>query len=141
MSALPSPRLHHPDSAPSLPARRRAIWHQRLIDAEGGLRLALRADSTLHVHLFVASLVAVVGGVLGFEFVEWIVIAVGFLAISAAEIFHQAVQSLVSQLNPGATGIHRKTLRLSTAATLTVALGFWLASTCIIARHLWLIFR
>jgi diacylglycerol kinase len=137
----PRPRLHRPDSAPSLPARRRAIWHQRLIEAEGGVRLALRSSSTLYFHLFSFSIVGVTCTILGISALEWLLILAALLATVAAEMFDLAIRNLVEALSPTAPGLFRRTLRLSTAATLTTIGMATLVSAGIIGLHFWRLFE
>jgi diacylglycerol kinase len=144
MNAAPAarpPRLHRPDSSPALPVRRRASWHQRIIEAEGGLRLGLRADSTLHLHLFIASAVAVTGVIVGLSFTDWLLLTIAFAATMGAELFHQALRTLVQELGAASLPSTRRALRLSTAAALTVVAGSSLVAAGVLARRLWQLFN
>jgi diacylglycerol kinase len=142
MSLAPAarpPRLHRPDSQPVLPARRRALWHQRLIDAEGGLRIGFRANSTLHVHLFAGAVVVISGIVLGLPFFEWILVGAAMAATLAAELFNLALQTLAAEIGGQSASGARKAVRLATAATLTVVAGSSLVTMGLMARRVWLL--
>lgn len=131
--SAPSPR-----QAPQ--SRRRALWHQRLIEAEGGYRLGLRANSILYVHLFAASILTVSGGVLGLSFRDWLLIGLCVAAVIAAELFNAAFQTLATHLESSAPLAARQSARLATAAALTTVLAAWAASLTIIAREMWRLF-
>lgn len=124
------------DETVTIPLRRRATWRQRLVEAEGGLRLALRSNSTLFVHLFAGSVMLVTGAVVGFSVPDWLFILAAFAAVIAAETFNLAIQTLAAELASNSPAAWRRTFRLSTAATLTVVAGAVLTSLVIIARHL-----
>ena len=130
------PQLHRPDSKPSLPIRRRAVWHQRLIDAEGGMRLGLRSSSTLYVHLFAATIVCAVGTVLSLAFLEWLLILGCLAVVVAAELFNLAVGNLVQAASSVDERTRRNVLRIATAATLTVVFGALLITGAILVRQL-----
>lgn len=138
MSALParrSPRLHRPDDAAPVPVRRRAEWRQRLIDAEGGWRLALRSGSTLYAILFSASVVVVSGMVFGCTFGEWLAIMACIGVSLTVEIAHLALQAFAHELAPGASGAFRRGLRLSAAASMTIHGGAAMVGLGILSRH------
>lgn len=148
MSAAPAsqspvrpPRLHRPDSHPSLPARRRSGWHQRLIDAEGGWRIGLRADSTLHAYLFVVCAIVTSGLVLGLAFTEWLLLAAACGLTLAAELFHVAIQTLAHEAGGSASPAARRAVRLSTAATLTIALTACGLAGAMLVHRLWKLFQ
>ncbi|MCA9054378.1 MAG: diacylglycerol kinase [Planctomycetaceae bacterium] len=134
------PRLHRPDSAPVIPVRRRAIWHQRLIDAEGGLRVGFRENSTIHVHLFVATIFLATGAVLSLTAIEWILMFSALAITIAAELFNLSIQTLADELRADNPAASRKVRRLSIAATMTVVLVAVLMAGGIITRQLWLLF-
>lgn len=105
------------------PPRRRPLWQLRLIEAEGGFRLGLRASSILYVHLFAVSLVALSGAVLGLSLIEWVLIGLCAAAVVSAELFNAALQALAAQLADAAPDASRRAARLATAATVTTLLA------------------
>ena len=115
--------------------RRRALWHQRLIEAEGGFRIGLRTSSILYVHAFVACLIIVSGAVLGLPPSDWLWIGMGIAAVIAAELFNAALQVLANELAPGVSEAGRQVRRLSTAATLTTVLAALVIAVTVLARH------
>jgi undecaprenol kinase len=127
-----------PRQAPQ--SRRRALWHQRLIEAEGGYRLGLRANSILYVHLFAASILTVSGGVLGLSLRDWLLISLCVAAVIAAELFNAAFQTVATHLESQAPLVTRQAARLATAATLTTVLAAWAVSLTIIAQEMWRLF-
>ena len=124
----------------SLPPRRRALWHQRLVEAEGGYRLGLRANSTLYVHLFAASILTVSGGVLGLPLLDWLLIGLCVAAVMAAELFNTAFHTLATHLESQAPLVARQAARLATAATLTIVLAAFATALTLLAKEVWRLF-
>lgn len=121
-------------------ARRRAIWHQRLIDAEGGYRVGLRADSTLFVHLFAASLIVTTGILIEFQFLEWM-LAIGCIAaVIVTELLNASVQILAAGLRETQPLASRQTSRLATAGTLTTIIVATILCGLLITRAVWRLF-
>jgi diacylglycerol kinase len=120
--------------------RRRAWWHQRLVEAEGGYRLGLRANSTLYVHLFAASILTVSGGVLGLSLLDWLLIGLCVAAVMAAELFNAAFHTLTTHLEPQAPLVARQAARLATAATLTIVLAAFATALTVLAKEVWRLF-
>ena len=88
-------------STPRIPREKphRAPWRQRLIDMETGLRIGLRADSTLFVDLFVGSAVIITGAILGLSVLQWAIITLALGTALSAEIFHQLLKQLTTLMD------------------------------------------
>jgi diacylglycerol kinase len=110
-----------------------------VIEAEGGLRLGLRASSTIHVHLFVASAVGVAAFVLELSFLEWLLLLAAFAATLAAELWHLAITTLAEAAQPSPPAL-RRVLRLSTAATLCTVGGATAVALGAVLRRVWTLF-
>jgi diacylglycerol kinase len=114
--------------------RRRSPWRQRLVDAERGLAHSFRADSSLHLHLFVASLVLATSGVLGLTAVHWAVVVAGLTAILSAELAYQGLRTVAAELSQRA---QKQAAAVGAAARLLVDTG----SAFAIGVVLWLRFH
>lgn len=75
-------------------AHRRAPWRQRLVDAESGFRVGLRADSTLLGFLFCAVTVLITALVVGLGRLDWAVLILTLGMALAAELVHQVLKQL-----------------------------------------------
>lgn len=142
MKLIDSATSHHPVRPPrqEQQTRRRAWWHQRLIEAEGGYRLGLRANSILYVHLFAASILTVSGGVLGLSLLDWLLIGLCVAAVIAAELFNAAFQTVTTHLESQSPLVARQAARLATAATLTIVLAALATALTVIAKEVWRLF-
>jgi len=78
---------------------RRAAWHQRLVDAETGLRFGIRADSTLFVYFFCSMTVLLASGVMGLTPLEWAILILSLGFALSAELLHQILKQLSAQLD------------------------------------------
>ena len=113
---------------------RRALWRQRLVDAERGLTHSFRADSALYLHLFFDSLLMATGLVLGLAAADWVIVGIGLTVMLSAELFHQALQTVAAQFSKN---VRQQVAALSTAAKLLAVTG----STSAILGVLWLRWR
>lgn len=97
----------------------RAPWRQRLVDAETGFRLGLRTDSILFVYLFVGSMVAVSGMVLGLTRLEWVLLVLTLGLTLSVELFHQLLKFIVEEFRHHLRKDLNQMMRLGTAAVVT----------------------
>lgn len=103
-------------------SRRRAPWRQRLVDAERGLSVGLRSDSTLYFYLFVNCILLAVGGVLDLSFLQWLIVGLAVAFVIAAELMQQALRALICELRDSVPSADwERPLHLATAS---VALAF-----------------
>lgn len=82
------------EADPQRDAVRRAPWRQRLVDAESGLRVGMRADSTLFVFFFCAAILLLMALVLGLDRLEWAVLICVLGMGLAAELLHQVIKQV-----------------------------------------------
>ena len=125
-------RLHSAPEIGAAPARRRPVWHQRLVDAEAGYRLGMRTSSVLYLHMFAASILIVSGGVLGLNFLDWLILWLCIAAVTTAELFNAALHALAAAVVITAPEAARQANRLATAATLTTILAALAAALAVL---------
>lgn len=107
------------------PRTRRADWRQRLVDAERGLTLGFRADSSFFAHLFMASLIVAAGIVLRLNVYSWSVLVISLTVVVAAELFNQGLRAaILSKGTADSLPPHLQTaLRMGTAGVMTSLAG------------------
>ncbi len=109
--------------------QRRPAWRQRLVDAEGGFRDGMRADSTLYAFFFCAAGVFLTSLVLGLTRVEWaiMILALGFSL--SAELLHQVLKMVEADSDLDQNGAFRLGTSAVVVAHLTAAIvaGFLLS--------------
>lgn len=90
ISQTPKPELDQPQ---------RAAWRQTLVDAETGLRIGIRADSSLFVFFFAASVVIGISIVCSLNTIEWAIVVLTIGVSLSAELFHQLMRQLLELTN------------------------------------------
>lgn len=140
--ADPRPRLFDPatpSSAPP-PTAPRAPWRQHLVDAEGGVKQAVRGDSVFCVQLFAAAAVLVLGVTLGLGAAEWALLVVAGAAWTAVELVRQLVRVFAEKLAETDRSAARRVDRLATAAAAACLAGAGIATALIFGERLWRLF-
>ncbi len=135
-SHAPGPTLDAPDITPR---PRRAAWRQRLVEAEGGLKLFLRGDSTIYSRLFIAIAVCLMALVVRLTVVEWALVMGCLFGTLVVELLHASVRELAaaSGTEP-VSGL--PAVRLSAAATLIANCGATVCVALVLASRLWRLF-
>jgi diacylglycerol kinase (ATP) len=118
-------RVHLPADPRRAPKRaaRRSAWRQRLIEAESGIRLGLRVDGTLFVHLFVMSGILAAGAVLGLGTLQWALLVLALTGVLTAELFHQMLRMLWKEAGHHLPPHVRNAARIGTAAVVMSSVG------------------
>lgn len=119
---------------------KRSAWRSRLIEAERGFKIGLRADSTLIVHCFMGLLIVTAGFILGISLLEWTIIVMSLASVLAAEISQHILKTIWNRLGHHFEKSLEKTLRLSTAAVFVVIAGAALNIILIFGKHLFSMF-
>lgn len=101
---------------------RRAPWRQRLVDAETGFRVGMRADSTLFVFFFFAASIFLAALILGLTTLEWAILVLGMGMAFAAELFHQVLKHVAEQTPAHWSGGLQEVFRLGTTAVVAAQL-------------------
>ncbi len=126
-----------PADVSETPEIKRSAWRSRLVDAERGFKIGLRADSTLIVHCFLGLLIVTSGFILGISLIEWTMIIMSLSSVLAAEISQHILKTIWNRLGHHFEKSLEKTLRLSTAAVFVVIAGAALNIILIFGKHLW----
>lgn len=107
---------------------KRALWRQRLVDAETGFKLFLRADSALFVHLFVGAAVVIAALLLGLSQTDWLLLVLAMTGVLTAELFQCALQRLADVLSGKSADATpsaelQRVLRIANAGVMTALAG------------------
>ena len=119
---------------------RRAIWRQRLVEAEGGFKLFLRGDSALFVHLFSGAAVIIAGLLVGLTIVDWAVVALCIGGVLAAELFHSVIRGLMSSVAGPSEAERERLARMAAAGVMSVLVGAVVCTLLLFGRRLWELF-
>lgn len=138
--ASSQPDGHRPTGGPQPERRRRSAWRQRLVEAERGVALGFRGDSTLFVHFFAGSIILATAIVLGLTLVEWAVLVLALTLVLAAEMWGKVMTEIARHLPQENGGELRESLKIGTAAVFVTITGTLLAVGLIFARHVWELF-
>ena len=117
------------------PTTRRPAWRQRLVDAETGLRVGFRADSTLFAFGFCAAMIIVTAMVFGLTTLEWAVLTLSLGLALAAELFHQVLKQMAAGRNDRISAEIQLALRLGTAAVMAVHLTAVIVAAILLSQH------
>ncbi|MEX0718185.1 MAG: diacylglycerol kinase [Planctomycetaceae bacterium] len=123
-----SPRTH--DRA----RPKRSAWRQRLVDAERGMTLGVRGDSTFFVHFFAASVVIAGGFVLALSLIEWVLVVLALTLVLAAEMFKQVLNAVWRSVGHHFQRETHQALRIATAAVFVTIGGTSLVVALIFAN-------
>ncbi len=129
-TSQPHSSIHDIDESPDGP-RRRPAWRQRLVQAERGLVRGVRSDSVFFVHFFGISIVLAAAFVFQIGWMQWIAIAGCLTLVLTAEMFNQALKTVVHaaelELTPGGL----RAMSIGTAAVLVACIGSTLVLTLV----------
>lgn len=115
---------------------RRSSWRQRLIDAESGMRLGIRMDGTLFVHLFVGCGILATASVLGLGAVDWAIVVLSMTFVLSAEMFNQMLRILWKEAAHHLPVDMQNAVRIGTAAVVISSIGAVIAIGLVFARNL-----
>lgn len=118
---------------------RRSPWRQDLVDAERGLALGLRSDSSLIGHLFYNCLIVAAGGVLQVSLLQWLVLLLAGTLACVTQLGRQALHEIAGAL-PNAPETANCVRRLAMAAVLVANTAWGLTVLAVFAwqlRLLW----
>lgn len=116
---------------------KRPAWRQHLVLTERGVVGGIRGGSAFFVHFFAFSIVLATGYVLGLALMQWVGIVLCITLVLAAEMFNQALRTLLAELRPEHLPTHKsKALGISTAAVMMTVLGGLIAIGLIFAQRL-----
>ena len=131
-----TPRVQ--EESPATP--RRAPWRQRLVDAERGITLGVRSDSTFFFHFFLATIILLAALVLGIGAVEWAIVLLALTLVLSAEMFNQVLKAVRDGIGHHFDDNLQKAIRIGTAAVFVTMIGALLTLGLVFGKHVLEIF-
>ena len=107
-----------------------------MIDAERGIALGIRTDSTQFVHLFIGLTVVVAGMVLGLGLTQWAIVSLSITLVLSAEMFNQMLKLLWKDAARDLPFESRNAIRVGTGAVLLTTVGASLAVLLVFAQRI-----
>jgi len=98
-------------------------WVRRFGNACRGIKLAIRAEASFFIHLFVTVIVVLAGGVLGISRIEWCLVMLCVAAVLSAELINTAIERLAKAITQEINRDIRDALDMASGAVLVVALA------------------
>jgi len=120
--------------------KRRSAWRQKLVEAERGLTLGFRGDSSFFVHFFTGTIVLTAGLVLQIELIHWTILVLAFTMVLASEMFYSVLKTILFNIGHHLPEQMRRAIHLGTAAVLVTYFGAVLTIGLIFGRRLFQIF-
>ncbi|MCA8986608.1 MAG: diacylglycerol kinase family protein [Planctomycetaceae bacterium] len=102
-----------------------------------GLRLGIRAERNLRIHLGVAALVCLAGGILQLTPTEWALISLAIGFVISAELFNAAIERTLDRIGTDFHELTRDAKDLAAAATLISALAAVGVGVTVLGPKLW----
>lgn len=120
MMSQDSPTANKPTSD-----RRRAGrgWLQKFGDACRGVKIAVRAEASFFVHLFVTAVVVLAGAVLSISTLQWCILILCITVVLAAEMFNTALERLARAVTRETDPEIRDALDMASGAVLLASIG------------------
>jgi diacylglycerol kinase len=115
---------------------RRSAWRERLIDAESGLRLCLRADGTLFAYLFAVSCIIAAGVVVRLDVRAWAVVILAVTVVLSAGIFNQMLRLLVRGVAHHLPPSSRDAAKVGSTAVLLASVGAAITIILVFAQRI-----
>ena len=120
--------------------RVRRSWITKFSDACRGVKIAVRAEVSFFVHLFVTMIVVLSGAVLGLSRLEWCLIVLCVATTLSAEMFNRVLRELLQSVGRQLESRTQKALRIGTAAVFVTMVGALMTLSIIFGQHLFEMF-
>lgn len=140
MSTMPTKRPTVIRRAIATIRPKRAVWRQRLVDAEGGFKLFLRGDSALFVHLFTGVSVIIGGLLVGLSVIDWAIVVLCMSGVLIAELFHAALRLFATEAAGVGEETRRQLSRIAVAGVMTALGSAVLTMGLVFGRRVWELF-
>ncbi len=121
---------------PESSGSRRSAWRRRLIDAERGIALGIRTDSTQFVHLFIGLTIIAAGMVLGLGLTQWAIVSLSITLVLSTEMFNQMLKLLWKDAARDLPFESRNAIRIGTGAVVLTSVGTSLAVLLVFAQRI-----
>lgn len=103
--------------------------------AFAGLGYCLRTQRNFRIHTLAATLVTVLGVLLGLSWVEWAVLALTVTMVLAAEMVNTVVEAAVDLASPAYHPLAKVAKDVAAGAVLVTALGAVVVGACVFLPH------
>lgn len=98
-------------------------WTKMFADAFRGLKVAVRGEINFFVHLFIAMVAGVAGGIIGMSDERWCIYILCVTVVLAAELFNTAIEHLARAVTREENPEVRNALDIASGAVLLAAIG------------------
>ena len=98
-------------------------WARKFADALRGIKIAFRSEINFFVHLFVAVIAGVAGGIVRMTDERWCIYILCVTVVLAAELFNTAIERLARAVTREEHPEVRDALDIASGAVLVAALG------------------
>lgn len=98
-------------------------WVRKFTDALRGLKIAFRSEINFFVHLFVAVIAGVAGGIVTMTDERWCIFILCVAVVLSAELFNTAIERLARAVTREEHPEVRDALDIAAGAVLTVSIG------------------
>jgi diacylglycerol kinase len=109
------------DDGPA-PSRARS-WARMFADAARGVKVAVRGEVNFFLHLFIAAIAGVAGGVIRLTDDQWCIYILCVAVVLAAEMFNTAIEHLARAVTRDEHPEIRDALDIASGAVLVAAIG------------------
>jgi len=124
-----------PEEEVDFSRRARRSWIQKFSDACRGVKIAVRAEVSFFVHLFITMIVVLTGAVLGLSRLEWCLIVLCIATTLSAEMFNTAIEKMARVVTQETNPEIRDVLDIASGAVLLIALGAAVLGVLILSVH------
>jgi diacylglycerol kinase len=108
-------------------------WVQMVRDAMRGVKIAVRGEVNFYVHLFIAAIAGVAGGIVGLSDERWCLYILCVAVVLTAEMFNTAIEHLARAVTREQHPEIRDALDVASGGVLVAAIGAACVGTLVIA--------
>lgn len=98
-------------------------WGRMFTDAVRGVKVALRGEVNFFLHIFIAALAAVAGGIIARTDEQWCIYLLCVTVVLTAEMFNTAIEHLARAVTRERRPEIRDALDIASGAVLVAAVG------------------
>ncbi|MCC6494228.1 MAG: diacylglycerol kinase [Pirellulales bacterium] len=102
---------------------RQRTWARMFADAGRGLAVAFRGEINFFVHLFIAMIAGVAGGIIGMTDERWCIYILCVTVVLAAELFNTSIEHMARAVTREENPEVRNALDIASAGVLLAAIG------------------
>lgn len=131
------------DNSPTSPdhkselVRTEQTWGERFAVACRGVKIAVRGEVSLLVHLSMAVAALLASAVLGISRLEWCLIILCIVVALSAELFNTSIERLAKAITREENPDIRDALDIAAGAILVIAIGAIILAVIVLGWHAW----